>query len=150
MGICSVGAVQLDPSLECDGLRNRGYSFREVAYAHGGKSVEVMPDGLILPDLFLTSRFEGGDRIDKLYGYVTLAQIEALLALPNEPQPFEHPYAVTLGITGVTVFVDKNSLDGLNKVWPNQVAINPDTDSVYDGTDQIYLYYGKIRLIRIT
>lgn len=152
MGVCSVGTVQLDPSLKCTGLRSTGQSFLEVAYAFGGKSIDALPDGLVLPDIYLTARFVGGDRIDNLYGYYTLQQIEDLLALPDEPHAFEHPYALKRGMSGITVFVDKNSLDeeNLTEVWVDQVAINPGTDSVYQGTDQVYLYYGQIRLIRLT
>jgi hypothetical protein len=152
MGVCSVGTVQLDPSLKCTGLRSPGQSLREVAYAFGGKAIDTLPEGLILPDIYLTARFVGGDPIDKLYGYYTLQQIEDLLALPDEPQDFEHPYVLKRAMSGITVFMDKNSLseENLTEVWPDQVAINPGTDSVYKDTDQVYLYYGQIRLIRLT
>ena len=140
--ICKIGAVELDVNLSCPALHVPRKALNPVLFC-GGKDVTMTTGPL--PDLELLALDTGSG----VAGYVTYAQIKALRALPDGiPQLFLHPTADELGLSGITVVVDKSTLappptGSLTRVndqglgWGNQ----PHDDDIF---------FGTIKLIRIT
>lgn len=89
---------------------------------------------------------------DKLMGAIRWADIVALRAMPNSPQPFSHSRLLSLGVTGVTAQFDKTSLDNLTfyDFGGHGEPINPSVDTVYPGTDLLLMWYGVLNFIRIS
>lgn len=140
MSVCSIGGVVLDSGLYCPELRLPGKAANEVLFCGGGREVTLTP---VRRNLTLQARFEN----NKFNAIFTVAQQDALLALPDYAHEFQHPLATARGISGITVYVDKDSVANLTQYGPE--IVNPTATTRYaDGT--LLWLYGTINLLRIT
>jgi len=139
---CGIGTVELNDQLACPELWLPDYGFQADSYAYGGGNISLSP---VLHDLTLTAALTDG----VLSGYYTIAQKHALLALDDGPQPFWHPLATLLGITGITVFVDKSSVAALVEESLKDTPSAPAADGLYQAGGDLYRYLGTINLKRL-
>lgn len=138
--ICSIGGVVLDNGLYCPELWQPDTVQDEVLYVGGGKAVIFSP---ALRNLTLQARFEN----NKLNAVFTIAQKEALLALPDYAHEFQHPLATRRGIVGITVIVDKASVADLTQYGPE--IVNPSATTRYSDGNLLW-FYGIINLFRMS
>lgn len=143
MSTCSIGTVDLHEELLCPELWLPDYKYKPIAYAYGGGNISISP---VLHNLTLTSELQN----NIWSGWYTIEQVYLLRGLEDIPHQLAHPMATKLGITGITVFVNKASVAELKAIAPAATPSAPAIDGRYDGSGDPYLYYGSISLERLT
>ena len=149
MGITFGNFTFASPDLVLSGMDAPSSAFLPYRFLDGGADVAI---GHVGGQVFSLSAILSttGDR-PALEGLFRWSDRVAMAAMPDSPQPFNHPYMDALGIDQVTAVFDKTSLSGLVQYNFDVLAhVGPSETATYPGTDDLLLYYGVLNFIRIS